>query len=233
MNLAIIETNNNSRLKKRLLKSSRGMININGEYLIERLIRIGRKNGIEKVYCIIDSHDPELEKYLSDKNLETPPKLIVPNLSSPMHILFALTSIKNTEPFVIVNTNYVFLESEFSEFVTYSLLQEDADGILAVTKQLNDEEPLAVAMSDEDKILKFNNSKVGYNWVNGGIYYFSPQILNETKNAFIDSISGIEQFLQLLLVKGYILKGFSFSKIIKVETVADIAKATDLIKTIE
>jgi NDP-sugar pyrophosphorylase family protein len=233
MNLVIIETENNSRIKTEKLKSTKGLIKVNGEYLIERIIRIGRINGINRVFCIINSNEPKLEHYLSTNNFGIPTKLIVPHQESYMHILFALASVHNKEPFFLTNTNYVFVEREFSEFVTYSLLQEDADGAIAVTRHLNDKKPLGVAMNDEDTILKFNDSKEGYSWFNGGIYYFSPKILIGTNYAFHAGISGIEQFLQLLITDGYILKGFSLSKIIKVETAADIAKAEELIRGIE
>lgn len=230
MNLVIIETEKNSRIKTKRLKSSVSNLKIKGEYLIERIIRIGRINGVKQVFCIINSHEPELEQSLSTNNLGIPTQIIVPDLRSPMHILFALASVHNKEPFFLSNTNSVFLEREFSEFVTYSSLQEDTDGVIAVTKYLNDEKPLAVAMNDEDIILKFNDSKEGYNWVNGGVYYFSSQILNETNYAFQSDITGIEKFLQFLIERKYVLKGFSFSKIINVENDADIIKAEDLIR---
>jgi NDP-sugar pyrophosphorylase family protein len=232
MNLVIIETENSSRIKTEKLKSSKGLIKVKGEYLIERIIRIGRVNGITRVFCIINSHEPEFEHYLLTQNFGITIQFIVPELRSPMHILFALTSTHNKEPFILANSNSVFLESEFSEFVTYSLLQADADGTIAVTRNLNDEKPIGVAMNDADIILKFNNSKVGYSWFNGGIYYFSPQILIETNYAFQSGITGIEKFLQFLTERGYVLKGFSFSKIIKVKNDSDIEKAEDLIREI-
>ena len=137
MNLVIIETVNNSRIKKEKLKSSNGLMKVKGEYLIERIIRIGRINGITRVFCIINSHEPELEQSLSTNNLGIPTQIIVPDLRSPMHILFALASVHKKEPFFFANTNSFFLEREFSEFVTYSLLQEDTDGVIAVTKYLD------------------------------------------------------------------------------------------------
>ena len=229
MNLVIIETDNNSLIKTERLKRSKGLLKIKGEYLIERIIRIGQANGITRVFCIINSHEPKLEHYLSSNDFGIPTKLIVPDLKNPMHVLFALASIHNKEPFFLANANTVFLENEFSEFVTYSLLQEDIDGVIAVTRKLNDEKPLGVAMNDEDVILKFNHSNEGYSWFNGGIYYFSPQLLIETNYAFQSGITGIEKLLQFLIDKGYVLKGFSFSKIIKAETAADIIIAEDLI----
>jgi NDP-sugar pyrophosphorylase family protein len=230
MNLVIIETENNSRTKTEKLKSSKGLMKIKGEYLIERIIRIGLSNGITKVFYIINSNEPELQHYLSTNNFGIPTKLIVPHMESYMHILFALASVHNKEPFFLTNTNSVFLEREFSEFVTYSLLREDADGVVAVTRHLNDEKPLGVAMNDEDTILKFNHSKDGYSWFNGGLYYFSPNILSGTNYTFHADISSIELFLPSLIADGYILKAFSLSKIINVESAADIIKAEDFIR---
>lgn len=236
MNLAIIGTDNNPRIKPEGLNGLKHMIKIEGEYLTQRIIRIGHTNTITKILCIINTHELELKQYMSKSNFGVPLKLIEQNMVSTLHGLFALESILAKESFFLVNSNSVFLEREFSEFVTYSLLQEDADGVVAVTRQHNDERPLSVAMNDDDTILKFNTSKEGYSWVNGGIYYFSPQILKEINYALQSNISGIEQFLQLLIVRGYILKGFSFTKIINVENAADIDKAGDLVsveKTLE
>ena len=230
MNLVLIESETNSLTPTKGLQSSKGMIKVKDEYLIERIIRIGLINGIKRVFCIINFPEPELEHYISSKNFRIPIKFIAPHHESYMHILFALSSVYNKEPFLLANINSFFLESEFSEFVTYSSMQDHADGTIAVTRHINDEKPLGVAMNDEDIILKFNDSKDGYSWFNGGICYFSPQILYETKNAFLDSVSKIEQFLQLLIASGYILKGFSFAKIIKIENAADIINADDLIK---
>jgi NDP-sugar pyrophosphorylase family protein len=229
MNIAIIEADNSSCIKREGLKSSKHMMKVKGEYLIERIIRIGSINGVKKVFCVINSHEPELEHYLSTKNFGIPLELIAQDIGNSMHNLFALAPFLSKEPFFLANIDSVFIESEFSEFVTYSLLQEDADGVLAVTRYNDDEKPLCVAMNDKDLILKFSNSKEGYNWATGGIYYFTHKIFDEIKYPLQAGISTLEKFLQLLILKGYILKGFSFSKIINVEHVADIAEAENLI----
>jgi NDP-sugar pyrophosphorylase family protein len=236
MNLVIIQADNNSYVKTGRLKNSKHNMKIEGEYLTERIIRIGRINGIKKVFCIFNSNETKLTQYLSTNNFGIPLKLIEQDAGSDMHSLFAWAPNLAKESFFLVNTGTVFLESEFSEFVAYSLLQEDADGILAVTRYNDGEKPLCVAMNEEDEILKFSDSKEGYSWATGGIYYFSPTIFNETKYAFQAGISGLEKFFQLLIDRGYILKGFSFSKIIKVENATDINKAENMIseeKTLE
>jgi NDP-sugar pyrophosphorylase family protein len=150
-----------------------------------------------------------------------------------MHSLFALVPYLMNEPFCLAAADAVFLESEFSEFINYSLLHEDIDGTLAVTRFIDDEKPLCVAMNEEDTILKFSDSKEGYNWATGGIYYFSPIIFEEMSYAIEKGILRLRNFLKLLVARGYILKGFSFSKIIEVDHISDIEKAKALIKEME
>lgn len=229
MNLVIIEKENKLQHKSVRLKLSASKLKIKNEYLVERIIRIGRLNGIKRAFYIINSHVPEFEHYLSSKDFGIQTKLIAPKVGNLMYILVALASIHNTEPFFIVNADSVFLEKEFSEFVTYSLLQQDIDGAIAVTRNLNEENPLGVAMNDEDVIFKFNDSKEGYNWFNGGIYYFSQQLLNGNNFASLSHPTGVEKSLHFLIESGYILKGFSFSKIIKVYSATDLIQAEDLI----
>jgi NDP-sugar pyrophosphorylase family protein len=230
MNIVIIQDDNSSCIKTDGLKSSKHMVKVKGEYLIERIIRIGRNNGVKKVFCVINSHEPELKNHLSTKNFGIPLKIISPGKGSFIHSLFALSPFLINESFFLTNTESVFNESEFSEFVTYSLLQEYADGVLAITRYNENEKPLCVAMNDEDIILKFSDSKEGYSWSTGGIYYFSPKIFNEMKYSFQSGESGLGEFLRFLIDRGYILKGFSFSKIINVKYAADITKAENLIK---
>lgn len=234
MNLAIIGAGESSRIKAEGLKGSKHLIKINGESLIERIIRIAKQNGANKVFCIINEHEPELKNFLSNHDFGIPFRLIVKSTPSSMHSLFSLAPYLKKEPFCLATTDSVFLESEYSEFLSYSILQEDVvDGTLGITRYIDDEKPLCVAMDEDDTIIKFSDSKEGYNWATGGIYFFSPTIFDEIESALEIGIVRLRNFLRLLVSKGYILKGFSFSKIIDVDHLSDIAKAESLIKGIE
>ena len=228
MNLAIIGADKSSGIKEEL-KSTKHMMKINGEYLVERIIRIGQTNRINKIFCIINTHEPELKNYLSKNKFGIPVKLFVQDTENSLHSLFVMAPFLMKEPFFLVTIDMVFNENEFSEFIAYSLLQEDADGVLAVSKYIEDKEPICVAMNEEDIILKFSDSRDGYSWAAGGIYYFLPNVFNEMEYALQAGISNLSKILQILIVKKYILKGFSFSKIIKVDNSNDIAKAENLI----
>ena len=233
MNLAIIGAGESSRIKAEGLTGSKHLIKVNGECLIERIIRIAKQNGANKVFCIINEHEPELKYFLSNRDFGIPFRLIVKSTPSSMHSLFLLAPFLKKEPFCLATVDSVFNENEYSDFLNYSSLQEDVDGTLAVTKYIDDEKPLCVAMDEQDTIIKFSDSKDGYNWATGGIYFFSPKIFNEIDSALGNGILRLRNFLRLLVKKGFILKGFSFSKIIDVDHLSDITKAESLIKGTE
>ena len=229
MNLAIIGAGESSRLRAEGLKIPKHLIKVNGEHLIERTIRIARENEIQKVYCIINSHEQELQDYLLTNNFSIPLKLIVQDTQSSMHSLFVLSPYLMNEFFCLATTDSVFLESEFSDFIDYSLLHKNFDGTLAVTKFINDEKPLCVDLNEENIILKFSDSKEGYSWVTGGIYYFSPKIFNEMSIALETKVTRLRNFLRLLVQNNYNLKAFPFSKIIDVDHIQDIQQAQEFI----
>jgi NDP-sugar pyrophosphorylase family protein len=229
MKLAIIGAGESSRLKAEGLKTSKHLIKINGEHLIERIIRIGYETGAGEIICIINSQEPELKNYLLSSDFGIPLRLIVRDTESSMHSLFELSSFLMDEPFCLATTDTVFPESEFADFIRYSSSREGTDGILAVTGYIDDEKPLCVSMNGENRILGFSDSREGYNWATGGIYYFSPCIFNEMESAQKTGMVRLRNYLKLLVSRGYNLEGFPFSKIIDVDHLSDIPKAEALI----
>lgn len=221
MNLAIIGSGNSSRIKAEGLNLPQQWVKINGEFLINRIIRIVRNYGVKKVFCIINSYEYELKKHLTEKDFGIPLKFIVKDTGSFLHSLFALSPFLLDEPFCLTTADSVFLEDDFSNFITYSLQQNEVDGTIAITNHTDDEKPLFVAMDEEARIFKFTNSKDGYNWAAGGIYFFQPSILNEMIDAITRNINLMQDYLKLLIKNGCILKGFSFSRIFNIESLKD------------
>lgn len=229
MNLAIIGAGESSRLKAEGLMTPKHMIKLNGEYLIERIIRIGRENGLEKVYCIINTHESNLREYLLTNNFSIPINLIVKDTESSMHSLFELSSYLKEEPFCLATTDSVFLENEFSDFLKYSIANNKTDGVLAVTQFIDDEKPLCIELDNENNITMFSDTKDGFSWATGGIYYFNPRIFELIPKALNSQTVRLRNFLKLLLNSGYKLKAFSFSKIVDVDHINDIKTAAEFL----
>ncbi|MCU7494138.1 MAG: NTP transferase domain-containing protein [Ignavibacteria bacterium] len=225
MNLAIIGAGESSRLRSEGLQVPKHLISLNGEYLIERTLRIARENGIDRACCIINEKEHLLRQYLTEADFGIPLQLIVKSTPSSMHSLFELSPLLKGEPFCMATVDSVFDESEFSDYISYAKIQNDTDGVLAITNFIDDEKPLCVALDDNDRILKFSDNKEGYSWATGGLYYFTPEIFNEVQRALKYRIERLRNFLRLLVSEGYVLKGFSFSKMIDIDHISDIKQA--------
>jgi NDP-sugar pyrophosphorylase family protein len=228
MNLVIVGAEENSRLRSEELDIPAHMIKVNGESLVERMIRIARQTGAEKIFYILNKDEPEFLKYLSAKNFGIPVS-IIQTAKSLLHGLYALTPSLRNAPFCLTAFNTAFDEREFSDFMNYSLLQKDADGILAITRYVNDEKPLCVALNEEDTILKFSETKEGYSWAIGGLYFFSPRIFDEMEYALKTGLPGLKNYLRILITRNYLLKGFSFSRLVHVDHLSDIQTAEQFI----
>ncbi|RJP67912.1 MAG: hypothetical protein C4539_09670 [Ignavibacteriales bacterium] len=225
MNLAIIGSDENPNLKTGSITAPHQLIKVGGEYLVERIIRIAKKNRIDKVFCIINSCEQELKDFLSSTDFGIPLKLLVKDTFSFMHGLLELAPLIKNAPFCITTSNSLFLESDFAEFINYSLLQEGIDGVISITSNPDDDKPLSVSLNDEDTILKFSDTKEGYNWAAGGIYYFLPGIFDQVEQALQIGISRLGNFSRLLLEHKFLFKGFSISKVTSIEDLANIEKS--------
>lgn len=225
MNLAIIGAGESSRIKAEGLNMPKHLIKIGGEYLIERIIRVAREKGINRVFCIINEQEPELKEYLTSTEFGIPVNVTVKNTESSMHSLFALAPYLKNERFCLATTDTVFDEKEFADFLEYANQQDEAAGVLAVTRYIDDEKPLCIAMDESDRITKFSDKKEGYSWATGGLYIFSEIIFEEMDAALRKKISRLRNFLKMIVAQGYLIKGFAFSKMIDVDHVSDISKA--------
>jgi NDP-sugar pyrophosphorylase family protein len=216
MNLVIDGMGEGTRLGSEGTEIPVHMMKINGEYLVARLIRIGRQNGAERIFYMLNKDEPEFKNYLSTNNFGIPVLPVIRTTNNPLQSMFALAPLLRSAPFCLMDPDIVFDEEAFTDFINYALLQKNADGILAIVRYVNTEKPLCVALDEEDTILKFSDSQEGYNWATGGIYYFLPQIFEEMENALKTDMSGLKKYVRLLGTRGYRLKGFPFSRLIAV-----------------
>lgn len=229
MNLAILAAGESSRLKAEGLKIPKTMISINGETIIERLIRLSLSNGISSIYCIINEEEFALREFFISGDFPVPVKLVIRTTESSMHSLFNLAPYLSEEPFLLTTCDSVFDASEFSGYISSVKKGSGNQGVLAVTQYIDDEKPLCVEMDKEYGIVSFSDSQQGHIWATGGIYYFTPEIFEMIGKAHELKISRLRNFLRLLLDNGYRLKGYPFSKIIDIDHLRDIKAAEEFL----
>lgn len=203
------------------------ILEIEIEHLFSRIIRIAKENNIESVYCILDSSETLLNKYISEHDLGIVINVIIKTKQSIVHELFSLSPSLKSSPFCMVTFNSLFSAEDFSKFINYSLSKDDIEGIISLTHLKDEKAPLCVALNEEDRIIKFSNTTEGYNWIIKDICFFYPHFFDEMPYALQAGVSDLQNYLQLLISKGYQLNGFIFSSIIKINNLG-LPKIPDL-----
>ena len=229
MKAGIIAAGEGSRLKSEGITVPKPLVEVNGVPLIERLLRSFIRSGISEVVCIINEESREVKRFVEERDLNIPVRFVVQSTPSSMHSLFALAPHLIDGRFLLSTVDPVFDDTEFSRFLEYAQQRKNADGVLAVTSFIDDENPLYVQLDASRRIRGFSKSD-RMKWVTGGLYFFSPGIFKEVKNVLNQRIERLRNFLAYLVQHGYVLEGFAFSKIVDVDHVQDIQTAESLLR---
>ncbi len=137
MKFAIIAAGEGSRLQQEGIKVYKPLVRLNGERMIERLIRIFASQGAKGIVVIINDKMPEVAEYMQKKQKEMadtdcPIDLVIKSTPSSMHSFYELSRFLDGEPFCLTTVDTVFKEQDFSDYILH-FKECDADGLVAVT----------------------------------------------------------------------------------------------------
>jgi len=229
MNYAIIAAGAGERLKSEGFDSPKPLVRVNGVPLIERLLKICIANGAASISCIINEEAEELHEYLNNFNFPVKFNLIVKTTLSSLHSLNELGRFLKGSPFMLMTTDSVFTEDEFRNYLLYINACNNYDGVLAVTKFIDDEKPLYAEVDKNGRIVSFADAGKNFDTVTGGIYYFKKDIFDVAREVIESKIFRLRNLLKKLAAGGYNKGAFELNKIIDVDHVSDVKKAEDLL----
>ena len=177
----IIAAGEGSRLKSEGITQPKPLVAVKGVPLIERLIHSYIRFGISEIVCIVNESSLDVKRFVEAKHFPVPVTFVVKTTPSSMHSLFALAPHLAGGRFLLSTVDSVFNEEEFAGFLEYGGARESADGVLAVTNFVDDENPLYVQLDASRKILAFGRTDrppvpQEPSWVTGGLYVLSPRI---------------------------------------------------------
>lgn len=227
---AIIAAGEGSRLREEGVSVSKPLIEINGKPLIVRLIDIFTQNHASAIYIIINDQMADVNRFFASYSSSVPLHLIAKSTPGSLHSFYALSKKLPHEKFCLTTVDTIFRESEFAEMITYFEKDCCHDGVFAVTDFVDDEKPLYVQTNDDLLITGFFDNAKNCNFVSGGIYCFSPEILEYLDECMDKNIVRMRQFQRFLLEKKAALKAVPFSKIIDIDHAADIEKANQFVQ---
>ncbi len=234
MKYAIIAAGEGSRLVKEGIDVPKPLVTVNGEHLIDRLLRVFMDNGAEEIVVIcndlttlVSNHLASIQKNgLNGKAI--PLKYKVKSTPSSMHSFYEISQWLKDSPFCLTTVDTIFREEDFSQYISAfksAIEQENLDGMMGVTDFIDDEKPLYVATDEDMKITGFLDNDNSCKYISGGIYGLTPKSIDVLVRCIERGESRMRNFQRALIKDGCKLKAWSFSKVLDIDHVSDIAKA--------
>lgn len=227
MKFAIIAAGEGSRLQQEGVALPKPLVNIHGEAMIDRLLRIFRENGAKEIVLIVNTLNPMTEQHilrLKEEGKASDVKMVVKSTPSSMHSFAELAPYLSDDMFCLTTVDTIFREAEFKSYIS-NFKQSEYDGCMAVTDYVDDEKPLYVATDSNLNIVGFHDQNEGDKYISGGIYCLRPNALKTLDRCMKEGQSRMRNFQRALVADGLKLKACPFSKILDVDHAEDIAKA--------
>lgn len=231
MKFAIISAGEGSRLSNEGVKLPKPLVRLNGEAMIERLVKVFMKAGAESVVIIINNEVQQTKDFMLLLKEKYPIELVVKTTPSSMHSFFELSPLLGEEDFCLTTVDTIFREEDFFEYID-CFRHSSADGVMAVTDFVDDEKPLYIAADGEMNITAFRDKREDdCNFISGGIYCLRANSLVTLRRCMDSGVSRMRNFQRELLADGLKLKAYKFSKILDVDHASDIEKAETFLKS--
>lgn len=230
MKFAILAAGEGSRLAQEGIELPKPLVKINGEAMIDRLIRIFNECKAEEIYIITNNLTPLTQNHLRLLQ-EANPKihLIVKTTPSSMHSFYELSKIMGSGKFCLTTVDTIFGEDEFKQYIT-AWDQAELDGIMAVTDFIDDEKPLYISTDQELAITGFHDD-LPQTYISGGIYCLNEQSFPVLNKCIEEGLSRMRNFQRQLVKEGLRLQAYPFSKILDVDHASDIEKAEEFLSS--
>lgn len=238
MKFAIIAAGEGSRLAAEGVESPKPLVEVDGERLIDRLIRIFLDNGAEEIVAICNDRTTLVSQHLVAlqrdglKGRPVPLRFVVKSTPSSMHSFHEISKWLDGGPFVLTTVDTIFRKEEFKAYVEAfeEAVSGGADGLMGVTDYIDDEKPLYVATDGDENVTAFLDEDAHPHYISGGIYGLTPKAIATLQGCMARGESRMRNFQRALIADGQRLKAYPFSKVLDIDHASDIAKAEAFLK---
>lgn len=232
MKMGIIAAGKGERLTRGGIGTPKPLVRVGEKPLIARIIDAASRIDVSSIAIIVNDLDPTVAGYLRSMPLPVPLNLVVKTTPSSMESLFCLAPFLGDEAFVLFTVDVVFEHRTLEDFLRNAGSFTDAKGVLALTRFVDDEKPLWVAVDGGSRITAMGDAAKGSPFVTAGFYYFKPDIFKEIDAARRKNLNALRQFLGHLIDNGYPISGVEVAKTVDVDYPEDIEKAEAFLKEI-
>ena len=232
MKFAIISAGDGSRLAQEGVQLPKPLVQLDGEAMVDRLVRIFAQNGAEKVVIIINNEVPLTKEHMLklQQTSEVPIELIIKTTPSSMHSFYELSRYLKDDKFCLTTVDTIFREDDFAKYIE-AFKKSDMDGVMAVTDFVDDEKPLYISTDEQLNITGFHDAATpACKFISGGIYCLTPKAITTLERCMANGLSRMRNFQRQLVADGLHLEAYPFSKILDVDHAEDIKKAEAFLK---
>lgn len=228
MKFAILAAGEGSRLAQEGVELPKPLVKLNGEAMIDRLIRIFKENDAEEIVIITNNLTPLTQNHLRELQTQDEKiKLIVKTTPSSMHSFYELRPLLGEGKFCLTTVDTIFREPEFKEYIS-AFKAFEGDGLMAVTDYIDDEKPLYISTDEEMNITGFHDD-LKCKYISGGIYCLNEKAFNTLDYCISNGMSRMRNFQRQLIADGLYIKAYPLSKILDVDHASDIVKAEEFL----
>ncbi len=228
MNYAIIAAGEGSRLAQEGVAKPKPLVELNGEPMIERLIRIFERCNAQSISIIVNEYMTEVREFLRTLPMKPGVELnvVVKTTPSSMHSFWELSHVMKPGKFCLTTVDTIFREPDFARYVAAFEADTEHDGLWAVTPFVEDEKPLWVETDAQGRITAFRDQA----WpearlVSGGVYAMTDAAFAVLNSCIEGGVQRMRNFQRALIDAGFNLGAYSIDKIIDVDHASDIEVA--------
>lgn len=225
MKIAILAAGEGTRLKREGIDLPKGLVELNGIPLIERITRIADNTDASSINCIVNAQSPKLSDYISRIQTDTPINTVIQSTPSSMHSLYELRHLLRGEDFCLFTIDTIFREEELIAMLDFAKVRSEYDAVMAVTDFIDDEKPLFIDTNSEFEITAFLDEMDSPQFVSGGIYYLKEKALDILEECISSGQQRLRNFQRMLIERDFKIKAYQFSKIIDIDHIRDIELA--------
>ena len=236
MKFAILAAGEGSRLATEGIQEPKPLVTLQGEAMLDRLIRIFERCGAETIAVITNDLSPQTQAHVRQLQAKGHPvQLVVQTTPSSMHSFHALIPLLGEGRFILTTVDTIFREDEFKRYIqAFSNADASLDGMMAVTDFVDDERPLWVSTENNLTITGFHDTQASFQtsgargecrYISGGIYGLDSRCFATLDRCIREGQQRMRNFQRALVADGLHLTAYPFSKILDVDHASDIAKA--------
>lgn len=239
MKYAIIAAGEGSRLAAEGIQEPKPLVRVEGQALIDRLMKIFLDNDAEEIVVICNTLNPLVEQHLrqlQNEKLfgsEVPLTLVVKTTPSSMHSFFELSPHLTDGPFCMTTVDTIFRQEEFKSYIStfrQAVERGEADGMMGVTDYIDDEKPLYVDTDESLNITGFLDRSSSCRFISGGIYGLTASAIETLQGCMERGESRMRNFQRALVADGRRLKAYPFTKVLDIDHASDIQKAEQFLR---